>query len=480
MSTKMCSGNRWYDQAFSEMVVDSMEFDFSLSGERIFWWCVMGGAQNLPRLMAYPSFWNNPDALADVAKGEVFKESQIGEVKDVEGQPPQAVRTLDISYRRKVTKIGFVWPKDPEESKKCLLPKVSVTWKDLDPDSDTHGQVVTREKPYDAVVNSTTMGVQQHMDLTGLNLNWGTKQAIRSLGYGASSKVGIRFKTLWWIDSTQHPDLVKLGIKTGISKGGVGHTDEPIGFCVYPSYNIDDNVKEPGVLLASYNWSQAAQRLSTLIKRDSPANEESLKDILLSSLARLHAPADKYEEMYKFLEEQYLDHYAWNWDNDEQTAGAFAFFGPGQFKSMYPWIIRNNGSYLMVGEAASAHHAWVVGALESAVRAVYQFLWIRSRDSNACSKAAQMFVQQPLPGAKGSSLEKSLFMELPPEFDRQDDIKILEKDPDAPPSSPKGEFLRQGIFVEVCRLLQERDQLKPGDTPKGTTEQFFGGDAKTE
>lgn len=45
----MHSGNRWYDQAFSEMVVDSMEFDYALSGERVWWWCVMGGAQYLPK-----------------------------------------------------------------------------------------------------------------------------------------------------------------------------------------------------------------------------------------------------------------------------------------------------------------------------------------------------------------------------------------------------------------------------------------------
>ena len=56
-------------------------------------------------------------------------------------------------------------------------------------------------------------------------------------------------------------------------------------------------------------------------------------------------------------------------------------------------VIRSNGTYMMIGEATSSHHAWVVGALESAVRAVYQFLWVRSRDSYACSEAAKMFVR---------------------------------------------------------------------------------------
>lgn len=67
-----------------------------------------------------------------------------------------------------------------------------------------------------------------------MKLNWGTKWAIRNLGYGASCKVSVRFKTLWW---------KKNGLD--ITKGGVGKTDLPIHFCVYPSYNIwDDNEKK--------------------------------------------------------------------------------------------------------------------------------------------------------------------------------------------------------------------------------------------
>ena len=151
-----------------------------------------------------------------------------------------------------------------------------------------------------------------------------------------------------------------------------------------------------------------------------------------------------------------------DWYHDEQSAGAFAFFGPGQFKNMYPWIIRSNGTYLMIGEAASSNHAWVVGALDSAVRAVYQFLWVRSRNSKACSEAAKLFVQKPVPGTEGSELS-SLFMELPSEFNRTDDVK---DDGTTKRSSPIGEYLRQGIFAECCRLLQNQDQLASAKVTK--------------
>lgn len=97
-------------------------------------------------------------------------------------------------------------------------------------------------KSYAAVFNSTTLGAMQRMDRTGAKLNLGTKQAIRTLNYGASCKVGIRFSKAWWI-------LSPLNIK-----GGQGKTDLPIRTCVYPSYNICDDLEKPSVLLCSYTW----------------------------------------------------------------------------------------------------------------------------------------------------------------------------------------------------------------------------------
>ncbi|XEV04477.1 hypothetical protein FSHL1_009764 [Fusarium sambucinum] len=54
-------------------------------------------------------------------------------------------------------------------------------------------------------------------------------------------------------------------------------------------------------------------------------------------------------------------------------SGAFAYFGPGQFSNMWQEIIKPNafGQFYLVGEAASSYHAWIIGALESVIRAVY-------------------------------------------------------------------------------------------------------------
>lgn len=85
------------------------------------------------------------------------------------------------------------------------------------------------------------------MDLQNAGLSWGTKQAIRSLNYGASCKVAIKFKTPWWQVAP-----------FSINKGGLSKTDLPLRVCVYPSYNIKSdlnpewNQHKPSVLLCSY------------------------------------------------------------------------------------------------------------------------------------------------------------------------------------------------------------------------------------
>ncbi|KAG8981688.1 hypothetical protein FRB90_007069, partial [Tulasnella sp. 427] len=81
---------------------------------------------------------------------------------------------------------------------------------------------------------------------------------------------------------------------------------------------------------------------------------------------------------YDFLNEQYEDHFGWDWTHDPLTQGAFAFFGPGDFSTIYKSLTRPaaGGRLHFAGEALSVRHAWVVGALDSAWRAVKEILWL--------------------------------------------------------------------------------------------------------
>ena len=167
------SGTSWYDEALSEMVLEQVNFEWKKD-----WYCVMGGSQEIAKRMA--------------AKMEN------------EG----AKRIL---FGKKVTKIErlVTTSKKKDDGHECLR-ELAV---------QVAGESQARH--YDAVFNSAPLGNMQRMDLRGLNLNWGTKQAIRSLGYGASCKIGIRFKQLWWKQKNLQ-----------INHGGVSKTDQPIRNCV--------------------------------------------------------------------------------------------------------------------------------------------------------------------------------------------------------------------------------------------------------
>lgn len=91
-------------------------------------------------------------------------------------------------------------------------------------------------------------------------------------------------------------------------------------------------------------------------------------------------------------------HKAFDWYHNEYTAGgmflssllpvlnallilflkmkAYAQFLPGQYSNQYPWMTRPAafGHLHISGEAMSAHHAWIEGALVAAWRSVYHIL----------------------------------------------------------------------------------------------------------
>lgn len=307
------SATGWYNQSLSETVLESLDFDVSdATAEDPKWLCLEGGTQQVAEEMA-----------KKLSKQPEFNR----QVTAIEADPSLGMYKLTM--------------KNPKESAASI-----------------------EQREYFAVFNSTTLGALQRMDLTKAGIPYRTKQAIRSLGYGASCKVAIKFSKAWWM---MEPHNINLG--------GTSKTDLPLRVCVYPSYNIHDNKEESAVLLCSYTWAQDAQRIATLISSDSPNNEEDLKTVLCHNLALMHAtPKKSYAEVLKTITSTYLTHHAYDWYNDRNMSGAFAYFGPGQFSEMWPEITRQNGWLFCVGEAASAHHAWIVGSLESAVRGVYQML----------------------------------------------------------------------------------------------------------
>ncbi|KAK3179055.1 hypothetical protein OEA41_001194 [Lepraria neglecta] len=122
--------------------------------------------------------------------------------------------------------------------------------------------------------------------------------------------------------------------------------------------------------------------MGSLIKGDWK-KETELRQMLLNNLTWLHLENAKvfdkdmtFDKLHQEIEQSYIKHHAFDWHNHEYSSGAYGKFGPGQFSNLYSALIcpTADSRFHFVGEAVSAHHGWIVGALDSAHRAVINFL----------------------------------------------------------------------------------------------------------
>lgn len=187
----------------------------------------------------------------------------------------------------------------------------------------------------------------------------GKRRAIRVLHYDSATKVLIEAATRFW------------EAEDGIY-GGKTVTDLPTRMTGYPSDNAvarDRGVSAgPGVLLASYTWGMAARRLAA-------GSEGEIVGEVLRHLSPIHPQLSR--------EGMVLDRKVWNWDTHRWSAGAYAWFMPGQHTELYRHVIEPEGRIFIAGEHSSLNHSWMQGALESGVRAVNEVLQAGSREPAA-------------------------------------------------------------------------------------------------
>jgi monoamine oxidase len=167
-----------------------------------------------------------------------------------------------------------------------------------------------------------------------------TKQkAIRQLHYDASAKILLQCRRRFWEEDD------------GIFGGGTV-SDLPIRVTFYPDHSQETG---RGVILASYTWSEDAQRWGSLSPRD--RIEQALEN-----LALIHPQIrDEVEVGASKM-----------WHDDEFAGGAFALFDPGQQTLLHEAIIAPEGRIHFAGEHASLAHAWIQGAIESGLRAALE------------------------------------------------------------------------------------------------------------
>lgn len=162
------------------------------------------------------------------------------------------------------------------------------------------------------------------------------RRAIRQLRYDASAKIFFQCRRRFWEEDD------------GIYGGG-SVTDLPIRNVYYPE---GGRATGRGVLLASYTWSEDAQRWGSLPPGD--RIEQAIEDV-----AQLHPQ----------IIEEFEVGASWMWHDDPYAGGAFALFEPSQQGLLHEHIVAPEGRIHFAGEHASLAHAWIQGAIESGLRA---------------------------------------------------------------------------------------------------------------
>ncbi|KAG8732220.1 hypothetical protein FRC12_019387 [Ceratobasidium sp. 428] len=171
----------------------------------------------------------------------------------------------------------------------------------------------------------------------------------------------MRFSERWWEKREPH------------QFGGVSSTDRPTRTVVYPSYGM--NLSEGASMIVSYTWAQDAFRLGSMAQGKGSPAEKALIAGILKDLADMHKITDA-----TYLPGLMKDYHVYNWYGHEFSMGAFALFGPGQFENLYPLVTQPvYGRLHFAGEATSVHHAWVVGALNSAYRSLAEILEVEGQ-----------------------------------------------------------------------------------------------------
>jgi monoamine oxidase len=165
----------------------------------------------------------------------------------------------------------------------------------------------TEHHKFSHVISTLPLPALRILDLSRAGLTPMQSNAMRHLTYDSSIKIGLQFETAWW---TTAIDL--NGTPLNII-GGQTYTDTPLRTVVYPSFG-DVQAGKTTTLIASYCWTDDAQRLGGMIGKD----DETLKELALRELAKIH------NLDVVFLRRQLLGYMAWNWTQDPYTMGKYS------------------------------------------------------------------------------------------------------------------------------------------------------------
>jgi monoamine oxidase len=159
------------------------------------------------------------------------------------------------------------------------------------------------------------------------------QRAIEQLPYHSVSKIFLQSKTRFWTNE-------------GLS--GFAVTDLPINQVWDMTYT------QPGTrgILQAYPFDLHSRRVTGMSEHE-----------------RINFALEQVETIYPGMRSQFEGGVTKCWDDDAWARGVSAFYKPGQFASVYPYVARPEGRIHFAGEHTSVWiDGWMQGALESGNR----------------------------------------------------------------------------------------------------------------
>ncbi len=242
---------------------------------------------------------------------------------------------------------------------------VAVEYKRLKDDKSSH-------EFFDYVVCTVPFS---NLRLINLNPQFSTEkmQAIKSMTYIAAQKTLLLFNYRFWEAGGPGQRIIGGSSTSDQVINTIWYPSDQAGFCPQesnqklgifespackwdPLPNTSPN--KPGVLLASYNWTQDAVRLGSFI-------EPEAMEIVKRQVEEVHC-----------LPKGSLDYLVVDckrilWDRNPWALGAFAFYDPMQ-KILYSKVATEpeyNDRVFFAGEHISVSRAWMQGSLQTGMQA---------------------------------------------------------------------------------------------------------------
>ncbi len=230
-------------------------------------------------------------------------------------------------------------------------------------------RLIDQEESFDFVICALPFSNVRMLELDPI-FSSNKMQAIRILNVAESQKTLLLCKERFWEQGPPDKRIVGGGSETDLVINTIWYPSNQGAFICDQELNrklgcfesppcvwdlrpgADPN--SPGVLLASYNWTQDALRLGDFVE---PYRFEVVKE-----------QVEAVNDLPKgYLDDIVLDHKTLLWNNHPWALGAFAFYNPQQ-KRLFSKVVTEpeyDDKVFFAGEHISVSRAWQQGALQT-------------------------------------------------------------------------------------------------------------------